>query len=305
MHVMRTPDAFFNSLESFNFAPHYEELSVAEVGALRAHFLDEGPHNGEVVLLMHGEPSWSYLYRKVIPPLVERGFRCIAPDLIGFGRSDKPSDFADYTYARHVSWMEELLIHRLELDNITLFCQDWGGLIGLRLVAAYPERFARVIVSNTGLPTGDQPMSKAFMAWQEYSQTAKEFNVGGIIKGGCVTNLSPEIVAAYNAPFPDDTYKAGARVLPSLVPTRPMDPASDANRAAWDVLKGFKRPFICAFSDSDPITSGGGNVFRKLVPGCASVDHITIAGGGHFVQEDHPEEVAAIIASAIERYPIN
>ena len=302
MKVLRTPDERFSALEDFAFAPHYAEVSDLEGSTLRVHYLDEGPADGEVVLLMHGEPSWSYLYRKVIPILVADGYRCVAPDLVGFGRSDKPAEPRDYSYARHVAWMDELIFGHLGLEDVTLFCQDWGGLIGLRLVAAHPEKFGRVIISNTGLPTGDEPMSEAFMAWQQYSQTVEDLHVGGIVKGGCVTKIGPAVVEGYDAPFPDDSYKAGARVFPSLVPTRPDDPEHDANVAAWAVLEGFRKPFVCAFSDSDPITGGGDRLFKRRVPGCVGVEHFSIAGGGHFVQEDRPEDVAHVIEAVIKRH---
>ena len=230
MQSLRTPDERFSNLPDFPFAPHYEEIDDGDGGRLRVHYLDEGPRDGRVVLLMHGEPSWCFLYRKMIPVLVDSGFRCIAPDLVGFGRSDKPADRADYTYGRHVEWMRATLFDALDLRDATLACQDWGGLIGLRLVGEHPDRFARVVTANTFLPTGDTPPGKAFLAWQKFSQEAPEFPVGGIVNGGCATDLSPAVIAAYDAPFPDDTYKAGARQFPLLVPTSPDDPAAPANR---------------------------------------------------------------------------
>jgi haloalkane dehalogenase len=299
MNVLRTPDERFASLPGYAFAPHYVEVG----DGLRVHYVDEGPADAAPVLLLHGEPTWSYLYRKVIPPLVERGHRCVAPDLIGFGRSDKPADRADYSYQREVDWMAEALFDRLDLRDITFFGQDWGGLIGLRLVALAPERFARVVVGNTGLPTGDRPPNEAFLAWQRFSQGAADFPIGGIISGGCTTKLAPDVVAAYDAPFPDDSYKAAARVFPSLVPTSTDDPAHAANTAAWEVLRTFDRPFLCAFSDGDPITKGGERAFVGQVPGTAGQPHTTIAGGGHFLQEDKGEELAAVIADFIERTP--
>ena len=206
---------------------------------MRIHYVDAGPSIADPVLLMHGEPSWSYLYRKMISIIVDAGFRAVAPDLVGFGRSDKPVDRKDYTYQRHVDWMQALL-DKLDLQRINLVCQDWGGLIGLRLVAQNPARFSRVVVANTGLPTGDNPISDAFLSWRKYSQEISEFKVGGII---AISNpkdpLSDDIIAAYDAPFPDDTYKEGARIFPSLVPITPDDPASNANREAWKVLSRF------------------------------------------------------------------
>jgi haloalkane dehalogenase len=294
MHVLRTPDERFRDLKDFNFQPNYFGVPDGEGGSLRVHYLDEGPQLAEPVLLMHGEPSWCYLYRKMIPVLVGAGYRAVAPDLVGFGRSDKPAETGDYTYQRHVDWMQALL-DQLNLDRITLVCQDWGGLIGLRLVAEHPERFARVVVANTGLPTGDHAMSDAFFAWREYSRTAPDFHVGGIIKGACVRPLSDAIIAAYDAPFPDDAYKAGARIFPSLVPITPDDPAAGANRNAWQVLSRFEKPFLTAFSDGDPITRGGDKVFCKIIPGARNRIHVTIKDAGHFLQEDQGEQLARVV----------
>jgi len=299
MKTLRTPDERFRDLPGFDFQPNYLQVPDSEGGSLRVHYLDEGPPTAEPVLLMHGEPSWCYLYRTMIPVLVDAGYRAIAPDLVGFGRSDKPSEFTDYTYQRHVDWMQTLL-DELNLTGITLVCQDWGGLIGLRLVADHPERFARVVVANTGLPTGDHPMSDAFSAWREYSQTAPDFHIGGIAKGACVNPLSDAVIAAYDAPFPDDTYKAGARIFPSLVPITPDDPAAEANRRAWQVLSHFEKPFLTAFSDSDPITRGGDKVFLKMIPGTRNCPHTTIKGGGHFLQEDQGEQLAGVVADFIK-----
>ena len=295
MEFVRTPDERFANLPGYPFAPHY-----AEADGLRIHYLDEGPADAAPVLLMHGEPSWGFLYRKMIPPLVKAGHRVVAPDLVGFGRSDKPVRREDYTYQRHVEWMSGLLA-KLNLRNITLFCQDWGGLIGLRLVAEQSERFARVIAGNTGLPTGDGPISEAFLNWQKFSQQVPDFPVGMIIRGGCVTSLSEDIVAAYDAPFPEDRYKAGARQFPLLVPTSPNDPASAANRKAWESLAQFNKPFLTTFSDSDPITQGGDVLFHSTVPGAKNQPHTTIKGAGHFLQEDKGEEVAGVINAFIER----
>lgn len=299
MDVLRTPDDRFADLPGYPFGPNYVEVDDDEGGSLRVHYLDEGPRDGDVVLLLHGEPSWSYLYRTMVPVLVEAGFRCVAPDLVGFGRSDKPSRQGDHTYARHVEWMRELLFDHLDLADVTLVCQDWGGLIGLRLVGEHPDRFARVVVANSGLPTGDQQMPDAFLAWQRWSSEAEEFPVGALIDGGCTSELPPEVVAAYDAPFPDDTYKAAARIMPGLVPTSPDDPAAAANRAAWETLQRFERPLLTAFSDGDPITAGGERVFSKLVPGAAGQPHTTIEGGGHFLQEDRGPELAEVVVSFV------
>ncbi len=299
MRVVRTPDERFEGLPGFPFASHYAEVADGDGGTLRVHYLDEGRADGPVVVLMHGEPSWCYLYRTMIPVLVDAGLRCVAPDLVGFGRSDKPTLTADYTYARHVAWMGELVFDHLDLTGVTFFGQDWGGLVGLRLVAAQPDRFARVVVANTGLPTGDAPMSDAFLAWQRFSQETEDLPVGRIVRGGCVQPMADEVVAAYDAPFPDAAAKAGARIFPSLVPTRPDDPAHDDNVAAWEVLRRFDRPWLCAFSDSDPITGGGDAVFRRSVPGAAGQPHATIAGAGHFLQEDQGPEVARVVAEFV------
>jgi haloalkane dehalogenase len=296
MQSLRTPDERFSNLPDFPFAPHYVEIDDGDGGRLRVHYLDEGPHDGRVVLLMHGEPSWCFLYRKMIPVLVDSGFRCVAPDLVGFGRSDKPTERSDYTYERHVEWMRATLFDHLDLRDVTLVCQDWGGLIGLRLVGEHAERFARIVTANTFLPTGDTPPGKAFLAWQKFSQEAPEFPVGGIVNGGCATDLSPAVIAAYDAPFPDDTYKAGARQFPLLVPTSPDDPAAPANRKAWETLRAWTKPFLTAFSDLDAITRGGDAAFQRDVPGCAGQPHTTITGGGHFLQEDRGEELAKIVA---------
>lgn len=299
MDVLRTPEERFAGLPDFPFEPHHVEVDDGDGGRLRVHHLDEGPSDGPVVLLMHGEPSWCFLYRKMVPVLVDAGLRCVAPDLVGFGRSDKPAAQADHTYARHVEWMRQALFDQLDLRDVTFVGQDWGGLIGLRLVAEHPDRFARVVVANTGLPTGDMPMSDAFLAWQKFSQETPEFPVGGIVRGGCATELPPEVVAAYDAPFPDDTYKAGARILPALVPTTPDDPAAAANRAAWEALGRFERPFLTAFADSDPITGGGDAIFRRTVPGARGQPHTEIAGAAHFLQEDKGPELARVVAEFV------
>jgi haloalkane dehalogenase len=271
-------------------------------GDLRVHYLDEGASDGEIVLLMHGEPSWCFLYRKMIPFLVDAGLRAVAPDLVGFGRSDKPASRADYTYQRHVDWMTAWL-EALELSGVTLVGQDWGGLIGLRLLAEHPDRFARGVAANTFLPTGDRHPGDAFLAWQKFSQEIPEFKVGNIVNGGCTTDLAPDVVAAYDAPFPDESYKQGARQFPMLVPTSPDDPASDPNRRAWDALSGWTKPFLCAFSDRDPITGGADRALRERIPGCEGQPHATIEGGGHFLQEDRGEELARVVADFVRSTP--
>jgi haloalkane dehalogenase len=308
MRVLRTPEERFDSLPGYDFEPHYVEVPAGDGSndRLRVHYIDERPDASrepagaaEVVLLLHGEPSWSYLYRKMVPGLVAAGLRVIVPDLVGFGRSDKPSSRTDYSYARHVEWMRTALFDRLGLEGVTFLGQDWGGLVGLRLVAEHPERFRRVVAANTGLPTGDDHTSEAFFAWQTFSQETPELPVGRIVAGGCTTSLPEEVVAAYDAPFPDESYKEGARQFPLLVPTRPDDPASEANRRAWEVLSALDKPFLCAFSDGDLITKGADERFKKLVPGARGQSHTTIGGAGHFLQEDNPEALASAVLDLV------
>jgi haloalkane dehalogenase len=306
VEILRTPDERFADLPGYPFEPHYVDVAAGDGSdtPLRVHYIDEGPPDAaDTVLLMHGEPSWSYLYRKMIPVLVAAGHRCIAPDLPGFGRSDKPTPRTEYTYQRHVDWMREALFDRLDLTGLTLVGQDWGGLIGLRLVGEHADRFARVVAANTFLPTGDRHPGEAFLAWQRYSQTTPEFHVGGIVKGGCRTDLDEATIAAYDAPFPDESYKEGARQFPLLVPTSPEDPAAPANRRAWEVLAKFERPFLCAFSDQDPITHGADRVLKEQIPGAQGQDHTVIEGGGHFLQEDRGERLAEVVASFIASTP--
>jgi haloalkane dehalogenase len=293
MEALRTPDDRFAALPGYSFAPHY-----LDAGGLRIHHLDEGPHDAAPLLLLHGEPSWSYVYRKMIPILVSAGHRVVGPDLVGFGRSDKPASRADYTYQRHVDWVRAVLTG-LDLRGVTLVCQDWGGLIGLRLAAEHPERFARIVAANTFLPTGDRDPGPAFLAWRKFSQEVPEFPVGRIVRGGCVTELPPEVVAAYDAPFPEERYKAGARQFPLLVPASPDDPAAEPNRAAWRVLEGWEKPFLTAFSDSDPITAGADRALQERIPGARGLPHTTIAGGGHFLQEDRGEELARVVVDFV------
>ncbi len=297
MEFLRTPDQRFVDLPGYPFAPHYVQLD-----GVRLHYVDEGPPEGEPVLLLHGEPSWSYLYRKMIPPLAAAGLRAIAPDLIGFGRSDKPIARADYTYQRHVDWIAAL-VGKLELERITLVCQDWGGLIGLRLAAELQARFSRIVAANTFLPTGDQPLGKAFHAWRTFSQETPEFPVGAIVARGCTTPLSPDVVGAYDAPFPEEQHKAGARQFPLLVPASPDDPASAPNRAAWQILSRWEKPFLTAFSDQDPITHGLDQVLQTAIPGAKPWAHVTIRGAGHFLQEDRGEELADVVIDFIRASP--
>jgi len=293
MQSVRTPESRFENLPGYPFSPNY-----VVIGDLRMHYVDEGPADASPVLLLHGEPSWSYLYRHMIPPLAEAGHRVIAPDLVGFGRSDKPVSKRAYSYAGHVEWMR-LFVEALDLDNITLFCQDWGSLIGLRVAAENEGRFARIALGNGGLPTGEQEMPKAFRRWQTFAKHSPYFPIGKIIDKGTVTPLEKPVIAAYDAPFPSSKYKVGARVFPSLVPTSPDDPASDANRAAWDVYKRWEKPFLTCFSNRDPITRGGDRVWQDTVPGARGQPHVTIEGAGHFLQEDKGCQLAELLNAFI------
>jgi len=287
MDVLRTPDERFESLPDFDFAPNY--LTVG--GGLRMHYLDEGPRDAAPVLLMHGEPTWCYLYRHMIPLFAAAGHRVVAPDLIGFGRSDKPVARDDYTYQRHVDWLSDWL-GQLDLRGITLLCQDWGGLLGLRLVADMPDRFARLVLANTALPTGDRPAGEAFRAWRDYSQSTPVFNAGRIVHGGTVSKLTEAETAAYNAPFPDARYQAGARQFPVLVPDRPDNPASAANRAAWEVLRTLPTPVLTVFGADDSIMAGVEKTFQRELPGAAGQPHRILPNAGHFLQEDVGRELA-------------
>ncbi|MGD8586407.1 MAG: haloalkane dehalogenase [Chloroflexota bacterium] len=303
MDILRTPDERFEDLPGYPFRPNYLEIPGSDVSnpglTLRVHYVDEGPIDAPVVLLLHGEPSWSYLYRKMIPPLVEAGYRTVAPDLVGFGRSDKPAQPTDYTYQRMVAWTAAT-IRALALEEITLFCQDWGGLIGLRLIAENGHLFSRLIAANTGLPVGGE-MPEAFFQWQRFSQKVSKLPIGRIINGATITPLSREVLAAYEAPFPDETYKAGARVMPALVPTDPDDPEARINRDLWRrKLAKWPRPVLTAFSDSDPITGGGEQLFQRLMPGAKGQPHVTVEAAGHFLQEDKGEELAQVVIDFIQ-----
>ncbi len=298
MKILRTPDERFENLPDFPFEPNY--LNVNDI---RIHYIDEGPEDTEVILLMHGEPSWSFLYRRMIPILIEAGYRTIAPDLVGFGRSDKPTERSDHTYRRHVEWMTKV-VNMLDLTNITLFCQDWGSLIGLRVAIENQERFSRIILSNGGLPTGEQKANKAFLEWQHFSKTATKFNVGRLIQAATVKKLPRNVIKAYDAPFPDDSFKAGARIMPSLVPTSKDDPEHMANKKAWAQFFQWKKPFLTAFSDKDPITRGGYRYWQEKVPGAQGQNHPTIKDAGHFVQEDKGPELAKLIIEFIKKNPL-
>jgi haloalkane dehalogenase len=272
-----------------------------EAGTLRMAYVDTGPADGPVALLLHGEPTWSFLYRHVLRVLADAGVRAVAPDLVGFGRSDQPTAVGDHSYARHVEWTRALVLDHLDLRDVTLVGQDWGGLIGLRLVAEHPDRFARVVAANTGLPTGDRDMPAVWWEFRRAVEKAPVLDVGRLVASGCARGLDDAARAAYDAPFPDEASKAGPRAMPLLVPTRPDDPATGANRTAWEVLARWDRPFLTAFSDGDPITGAMAPILRRLVPGTAGLEHPVVAGAGHFLQEDAGEELGRIVAAFMGR----
>ncbi|RRJ84113.1 haloalkane dehalogenase [Aestuariirhabdus litorea] len=301
MDLLRTPDSRFSDLPDYPFEPRYAELTDPEGNHLRMHYVDEG-QGDETLLLLHGEPSWSYLYRHMIPPLVAAGYRVLAPDLIGFGRSDKPARRGDYSYPRHLQWLQ-CWLDLLQLQGITLFCQDWGGLLGLRLLASEPARFARVVTANTFLPTAEREASEAFLGWRRYSQEVHCFSAGEILQRGTQRSLSKAESEAYEAPFPNESYKQGARQFPMLVPVAADDPQALANREAWQSLMAFQRPWLTLFSDGDPITAGGDRVFQKLIPGCQGQPH-QLMPGGHFLQEDCSEALSRAIIDFIRQNPV-
>lgn len=338
MDTLRTPDDRFADLPDFSYTPHYTEISDGEGGTLRVHHLDEGPADGPVVLCMHGQPTWSYLYRKMIPALVDRGLRVLAPDLVGFGRSDKPTRREDFSYERQVDWMTAWLIAN-GVQEATLVGQDWGGLIGLRMVAENPDRFAAVVAANTGLPlpqemAADQveavktflspetptpsmqdmmmairsidPEQRAmkFAHWQKWTWETEDWPIGMLVGASVAAGggemLSAEEIAAYDAPFPDASYKMGPRAMPSQVPTMPGDPAEPKQKAAWEVFSQWTKPFLCAFTDDDPVTGGMDAVFQVRIPGAEGQAHRTIQGGGHFLQETRADELAGVVADLID-----
>ena len=304
MQTLRTPDHRFADLADFPYEPRYGQVPDQDGGWLRIAWVEAGPADGEPVLLLHGEPSWSFVYRRVIPGLADAGLRVIAPDLVGFGRSDKPARTEDHSYARHVEWMRFLLEDVLELRGVTLVGQDWGGLIGLRLVAERPDRFARIVAANTGLPTGDHPMPDIWHRFRRAVGSAPVLDIGRLVAAGCVRGLSDAARAAYDAPFPDESYKAGPRAMPELVPYRPDNPASEANRAAWQRLTTAATPTLLAFSDRDPITGDMAPVLERALAGAAGRAHPTIADAGHFLQEDAGPELAAAIVAFVEATPL-
>ena len=295
MTIKNTPLAAFKDIPDYPFEPNWMDIG----DGLTVHYLDEGPEDGPIVLLLHGEPSWSFLYRFMIPVFVEAGYRTIAPDLIGFGKSSKPTEQSDYTYAKHLNWMTTWL-NKLDLTGINLFCQDWGGLIGLRLLTAQTDRFDRLVVGNTGLPTGEQGFPEAFLKWQKFSQTVEVLPIGKILQNSTVRTLSDAEVNAYEAPYPDPSYMAGAKIFPSLVPTSTSDPEAGNNKKAWSVLMQWDKPTLTLFSDNDPITKGGERPFQKFVPGTKGQSHTTIQNAGHFLQEDKGPEIAQLMIEFIQ-----
>jgi haloalkane dehalogenase len=303
MQTLRTPDERFADLPDFSYEPHYAQLPDQDGGSLRMAWVEDGPADAAPVLLLHGEPSWSFLYRSMIPHLAAAGLRAIAPDLVGFGRSDKPTRREDHSYARHVEWVRFLVEDVLDLHAITLVGQDWGGLIGLRLAAEHSDRFARIVAANTGLPTGDHPMPDIWHRFREAVQTAPQLDIGRFVQAGCQRPMSDEIRAGYDAPFPDETYKEAARAMPGLVPTSPDDPATEANRAAWATLSAADTPFLVAFSDGDPITGAMAPILKAVMPGAQGREHPTIENAGHFLQEDAGPDLAAAVVAFVEATP--
>ncbi|MEU8357382.1 haloalkane dehalogenase [Nonomuraea sp. NPDC048882] len=295
MDILRTPEERFADLPGFPYEPRHTEVT----GGLRMAYVEAGPEDGPPVVLLHGEPSWSFLYRHVMRELAAAGLRAIALDLIGFGRSDKPADPDAHTYAAHVEWTRSLLFDALELKDVTIVGQDWGGLIGLRIAAEHPAHIARIVAANTGLPTGDIPMPDVWHRFRDTVRKAPVLDVARLVQAGCRTTLPPEVLAAYDAPFPGESYKAGPRAMPGLVPITPDDPAAPANRAAWTILTTLDRPFLVAFSDSDPITGGMAPVLRKNMRGAAGLRHPVIKGAGHFLQEDAGAELGRQIAGFV------
>ncbi len=291
----RTPASRFVNLPDYPFAPKYLELD----DRLQMHFIDEGDKDGPVVLMLHGEPSWSFLYRKMVPVIVNAGYRAVVPDLIGFGKSDKPNETSAYTYQQHIEWLLNF-VTKLKLENITLFCQDWGGCLGLRLAMMEQDRFSRIVAANTFLPNGMAPMPEAFKKWQEFVLKVPVFEIGRILDGATNTKLSDEIIAAYDAPFPDESFKAGARIFPSLVPTEPDDPEAVINQKYWQDLMAWQKPFLCLFSDNDPITKGAEKIFMKLVPGAKDQHHEIIVDAGHFLQEDQGKLIAEKVVAFMQ-----
>jgi len=300
MDILRTPDDRFADLPGFGYEPGYVEVPTGDgSGSLRVGYVEAGPAGGPVVVCLHGEPTWSFLYRKVMAVLADAGCRVVAPDLVGFGRSDKPAAVADHSYASHVEWMRTALFDELDLHDVTLLGQDWGGLIGLRLLAENPGRFARAVAANTGLPDGRHEMPEVWHQFRAAVASAPVLDVGRFVASGCQIRPDAAVIAAYDAPFPDETFKAGPRAMPQLVPITPDDPGAIANQKAWEVLTTLKTPFLCAFSDGDPITGPMAEILPKLIPGADGQPHTTIRGAGHFLQEDQGEELGRVVAEFV------
>jgi haloalkane dehalogenase len=294
MEFLRTPDARFAGLPDWPFMPRYVEIPSGDGGTLRVHYVDEGSGAAPAIVCLHGEPTWSYLYRKLIPRFVAAGYRVLAPDLVGFGRSDKPVDPSVYSYARHVEWLTAWF-RAVSPPTVTLLAHDWGGWLGLRVVAADPGRFARIVVTNTGLPTCDEPPNETARAWFEFALGIEVFPAGQVIQLGTTTEPPPDVIAAYDAPFPDERYKAGPRQFPVFAPKTPDDPGVAENREAWRVLERLETPFLTVFGDGDPLNEGNDRLFQQRVPGARHQPHCIIAGGGHFIQEDRAEEMAHVV----------
>lgn len=292
MLTLRTPEERFTQLPDFPYSPRYCEVDDTEGGSLRMAWVEDGPEDADPVLMLHGVPSWSFLYRRMIPIVAAADHRVICPDLVGFGRSDKPARREDHTYARHVEWMRELVFDVLDLHNVTLVAQDWGGLIGLRLAAEHPERFSRIVLANTGLPTGDFPMPEVWWQIRNGIQNLPTIDIGGVVQDLSTRPINDAVRAGYDAPFPDDSYCAGPRALPGLVPTSPDDPAAPANRAAWAALCQSTTPMLVAFSDCDPITGPMADILQSQMRGAQGIQHPVIHDAGHFLQEDAGEELA-------------
>lgn len=297
MDLLRTPTERFDDVEGFAYEARWAELS----DGVRVAYVEDGPTDGPTVVLVHGEPTWGYLYRRMIPPLAQAGLRVVVPDLVGLGRSDKPASRTDYSYAAHVEWLRAALFDVLDLRDVYYVGQDWGGLIGLRLLAEHTDRFSGAVMANTGLPTGDVPMPDAWQRFRAMVERAEHLDVARMVQAGCLRSLTPVEQAAYDAPFPGEEYCAGARAFPGLVPNTPDDPAAPANRAAWQRLSTVTVPLLCAFSDSDPVTRGGDRWLRTRVPGAANQAHTTIEGAGHFLQEDQPEHLAEVVERFVQQ----
>ena len=298
MSILKTDLTLFENLSDWKYKENFTTV-MSEFGELDIHFVDENSTSDECALLLHGNPTWGYLYRNMIDPLKENGYRVVVPDLPGFGKSDKFSVRYNYSYEGFVDWMSQF-IENTDLKNITLFCQDWGGLIGLRLAAKYGDRFEKIVAANTGLPTGKAPLSEGFAVFREFLQIKPDLHVAGQVRNGTTKGIDDNALVAYNAPFPDDEHKQGVRQFPNLVPGTPRTPSAEPNKEAWKILREWKKPFLCAFSDKDPIFSGVENSFYKLIPGCKDMPHVTIEDAGHFLQEDQPKACVDAILSIID-----